>query len=210
MVDNGYYKEKNIVIGKRITLKGINHPVLDGENKYEIVSIRANGVVIDGFKIIHSGVSSLEDISGIKIYDCRDVIVKNNILDDTFFGIYTQNGFNCIIENNRLTASNKEEQQSGNGIHCWKSDSMRILGNRISGHRDGIYFEFVKNSIIWRNTSVQNIRYGLHFMFSNDDMYVSNVFSANGSGVSVMLAIKSKCTVTILMKIGGMHPMAFY
>ncbi|MEZ5029370.1 MAG: hypothetical protein R2765_11380 [Ferruginibacter sp.] len=32
-----------------------------------------------------------------------------------------------------------------------KSDSLRILGNNIIGHRDGIYFEFVKNSIIWRN-----------------------------------------------------------
>ena len=57
------------------------------------------------------------------------------------------------IKNNRLTAYKTEEQQSGNGIHCWKSDSMRIIGNTIQGHRDGIYFEFVTNSIIWRNDS---------------------------------------------------------
>ena len=138
-------------------LIGINYPVLDGEKKYEIISIKANGVVVDGFKIMHSGISSLEDLSGIKIYDSRNVVIRNNILEDTFFGIYTQYGINCTIENNTLTAFSKEEQQSGNGIHCWKSDSMRIIGNNITGHRDGIYFEFVNNSIIWRNTSEKNL-----------------------------------------------------
>ena len=192
LVDAGNYKEKNLVIKKSIVLKGINYPVLDGEKKYEIISITADGVVVEGFRVIHSGISSLEDLSGIKIYDSKNVVIKNNILEDTFFGIYTQNGLNCTIENNQLTANSKEEQQSGNGIHCWKSDSMRIIGNKITGHRDGIYFEFVKNSIIWRNTSTKNIRYGLHFMFSNDDMYVANIFANNGSGVSVMFSNRIK------------------
>ena len=192
LVDAGLYKEKNLVINKSIILIGLNYPVLDGEKKYEIISIKADGVVVDGFKIIHTGISSLQDLSGIKIYDCKNVIVKNNILEDTFFGIYTQNGVNCTIENNRLTANSKGEQQNGNGIHCWKSENMRIIGNHVTGHRDGIYLEFVTNSIIWRNISVKNVRYGLHFMFSNDDTYVANIFKNNGSGVSVMFSKRIK------------------
>src|SRR6185295_14751447 len=82
MVDAGNYFEKNLVIKKTIVLTGINHPVLDGEKKYEIISIKANGVVIDGFRIIHSGISSMEDLSGIKIYNSKNVIIKNNILED--------------------------------------------------------------------------------------------------------------------------------
>ena len=191
-VDAGYYKEKNLIVNKSIVLKGIGHPILDGEKKYEIISITADGAVVDGFKLIHSGISSLEDLSGIKVYDRRNVVIKNNILEDTFFGIYIQNGINCSIENNRLTAISLEEQQSGNGIHCWKGDSLKIIGNQITGHRDGIYFEFVTNSVIWRNVSKNNIRYGLHFMFSNDDMYVNNVFRNNGSGVSVMYSNRIK------------------
>lgn len=54
------------------------------------------------------------------------------------------------------------------------------------GHRDGIYFEFVTESLIQKNISNNNIRYGLHFMFSNDDSYVGNVFKGNGAGVAVM------------------------
>lgn len=188
LVYAGYYKEGNLVIDKKIILLGIKYPVLDGEKKFELISVKANDVKIDGFKIIHSGISSMEDMGGIKIYDCRDVVISNNILEDTFFGIYTQFGKNCSILNNRLSASSKEEQQSGNGIHCWKSDSMRIIGNTITGHRDGIYFEFVTNSVIWRNYSFKNIRYGLHFMFSNEDAYISNYFKNNGAGVAVMFS----------------------
>jgi nitrous oxidase accessory protein len=186
LVDGGLYREKNLQINKTIFLKGIDYPVLDGEKKYEVISVKADGVIVDGFRILHSGVSSMEDIAGIKIYDCRNVVIENNILDDTFFGIYIQHGINCTIRNNQLTAYSQQEQQSGNGIHCWKSDRMRIIGNTVSGHRDGIYFEFVTNSIIWRNTSFKNIRYGLHFMFSNDNSYVTNIFENNGAGVSVM------------------------
>ena len=186
VVSSGFYFEKNIIIDKSITLIGDDLPVLDGEGKYEIVSIKSSNVVFSGFKLQHCGYGTLDDPAGIKIYDSENVTISNNVLDDNFFGIYIQFGKNCIIKNNHITSYGKEEQQIGNGIHCWKSDSIQIIGNQITGHRDGIYFEFVTNSIIWRNISKNNIRYGLHFMFSNNDAYISNVFSENGAGVAVM------------------------
>jgi nitrous oxidase accessory protein len=188
LVDKGIYQEKNLAINKQLILKGINHPLLDGEKKYEIISIRADNVTIDGFLLEHSGVSSMTDFAAIKIYNRHNATIVNNIINDAFFGIYSQYGINCLIKNNTLTAYAKEEQQSGNGIHCWKSDSMRIIGNTISGHRDGIYFEFVTHSVIWRNNSFKNLRYGLHFMFSNDDAYITNIFENNGAGVAVMFS----------------------
>lgn len=186
LVYPGLYKEQNIVIAKRITLKGVDYPVIDGEHKYEIISVKADGVVVEGLRLQHSGVSSLNDIAGIKIYHCRNVIIQNNILDDTFFGIYAQLSGGCVIKQNRLTGSSKFEQQSGNGIHNWRCDSMQIIANTITGHRDGIYFEFVSGSVIWRNTSTQNLRYGLHFMFSHNNTYVTNILKNNGAGVAVM------------------------
>ncbi len=185
-VHKGIYKEGNIIINKKLTLIGIDKPVLDGEKKFEIISIKADSVLFDGFIIQHSGFATLDDPCGIKIYDATDVIIQHNELDDNFFGIYIQYGKNCIVKNNIIKAYGIEEQQIGNGIHCWKSDSVQIVGNYISGHRDGIYFEFVTNSIIWRNRSIGNIRYGLHFMFSNHDAYITNIFRGNGAGVAVM------------------------
>ena len=63
---------------------------------------------------------------------------------------------------------------------------MLIENNSIQGHRDGIYFEFVTESIIRKNLSEKNVRYGLHFMFSHNDQYLGNIFRNNGAGVAVM------------------------
>ncbi len=186
VVHTGIYKEGNIIIPKKIYFLGKGWPILDGQKKYEIISVKADGVIVDGFKLIHSGISAMDDYAGIKMYDCNNVEIRNNILQDTYFGIYVQYGKNCKIVNNQLEAFLKEEQQSGNGIHCWKSDQLKISGNKIIGHRDGIYLEFVSNSEIVKNYSIQNIRYGLHFMSSNNNRYIANHFVNNGAGVAVM------------------------
>ena len=186
IVHGGLYKEGNIKIDKRIVFLGKGLPVLDGEKKHEVLSIHADSVVVDGFKIIRCAYATITDPCGIKVYNRSHVLIQNNVLDDNFFGIYLQNSQNCIIKNNTLKAYGKEEQKLGNGIHCWKSKDILIIANRIDGHRDGIYFEFVTNSVIWRNIANNNIRYGLHFMFYNDDAYITNVFKNNGAGVAVM------------------------
>jgi parallel beta-helix repeat (two copies) len=186
LVDPGVYKEKNIIIQKSVTLKGINYPVLDGEGKFAIISIKASHATVEGFKLQHTGRSEIRDLGAIMIYDSYKITALNNILEDSNFGIYVQNSKRCTIKDNSITAYGKDEVQSGNGIHCWRSDSLVIIGNKIKGHRDGLYFEFVKNSLIWRNVSTRNVRYGIHFMFSNRNTYVSNVFERNEAGVAVM------------------------
>ena len=186
LVSGGIYRQGNIVINKSIVLKGINHPVLDGEKKYELLSVRSPNATVDGFLIKNSGHSSMTDIAGIKIYNTHNATIINNILEDNFFGIYSQQGRQCTIQNNRITASSIETQLSGNGIHCWKSDSIHISHNSITGHRDGIYLEFATHSLIEENTVQKNLRYGLHFMFSHNNTYISNTFRNNGAGVAVM------------------------
>lgn len=186
IVQAGTYHEGNIVIDKPLTLLGNNKPILDGDRKFEVVSIKSDSVIIKGFRIQHSGYASLDDPGGIKIYNSSNILIENNELFDNFFGIYVLFGKNCRIKNNRIVAFGKTEDRTGNGIHCWKSDSLIIEGNDISGCRDGIYFEFVTHSIVWRNISYNNLRYGLHFMFSNNDSYITNFFKNNGAGVAVM------------------------
>ena len=186
LVESGLYKEGNIVINKKIFFLGNNLPILDGEHKFEILSIKADSVTVKGFRVQHSGYATLDDPGGIKVYDSNFVTISENDLYDNFFGIYIQYGTHCVVKNNTIVAFGKDEQQIGNGIHCWKSDSLQIIGNHVSGHRDGIYFEFVTHSVIWRNISFDNLRYGLHFMFSNNDAYFTNLFKNNGAGVAVM------------------------
>lgn len=190
LVKPGVFKEQNLLIDKSIALIGQQYPVLDGENKYEVVTVKASHVTISGFKIINSGTSSMRDLSGIGGENCDYLSVIGNYLENTFFGIHISNSRQCRIENNKLTAPLRMEYQSGNGIHFWKCDGMTVKNNYVKGHRDGIYFEFVSNTSIVNNISEYNLRYGLHFMFSNDDTYTGNTFSDNGAGVAVMYSKK--------------------
>jgi len=182
----GLYREGNYIVKKSIVLIGVDYPILDGENKYEIFTVVANDVSIIGFHLINTGVASINDISAVNAIEAKRLRVLNNQLENTFFGIHLANSAGSLIENNVIHCGEKSEQQIANGIHAWKCDSIIVRNNEISGHRDGIYFEFVTHSRVEKNFSHENMRYGLHFMFSHHDEYLHNTFHANGAGVAVM------------------------
>ncbi len=188
LVYPGVYYEKGLIVDKPILLKGVSHPVLDGEHRYEVVTIKSNGVTMEGFVIRHSGYSGWNDLAGIRLTAVKHVVIRNNELDDTFFGLYCQNSDSCVLSNNILHSRADSSAQPGNGIHCWHCTAMQILNNTITRHRDGIYFEFVTGSLIRGNKSFYNVRYGLHFMFSHNDRYMANIFDHNEAGVSVMFS----------------------
>lgn len=182
----GHYHEGNISIKIPLHLIGVNRPVIDGDNKHEPISIHASNVTIRGFQINNSGYSGTKDIAAIKIYGKQHILIENNILDNNYFGIYAQESTYCTIKNNKIKSYSESELLSGNGIHGWKSEQITIVGNEVKGHRDGIYLEFVTHSKVDQNKVLNNVRYGLHFMFSHDNSYTQNTFSGNGAGVAVM------------------------
>src|SRR4051812_27719053 len=47
----GLYREGNYIVKKSIILIGVDYPVLDGENKYEIFTVVADDVSIIGFRL---------------------------------------------------------------------------------------------------------------------------------------------------------------
>jgi nitrous oxidase accessory protein len=182
----GIYREGNIILQKSLTLIGEGYPILDGEHEYEILTVNTQQAVIKGLKFINTGIGSIEDKAAIKILDSKNLRILNNQFENTFFGIYLANSSHIWIENNALKSDAVAEHQIGNGIHLWKCQYITIHQNKIKGHRDGIYFEFVTNSLITSNYSEENMRYGLHFMFSHNDEYRDNTFINNGAGVAVM------------------------
>lgn len=186
IIASGSYREANIIIEKSITIIGENLPVIDGENKYEIFTVHAQHVTIRGLKFKDTGIASINDLAAIKVLDSKYLRIEKNQFEKTFFGIHISNSSHVWIENNTLAAEAVTEHQIGNGIHLWKCDHITVNNNKVSGHRDGIYFEFVTNSLITNNYSKGNMRYGLHFMFSHNNEYRKNTFVENGAGVAVM------------------------
>jgi nitrous oxidase accessory protein len=187
-IKKGIYKENDIEINKSVSIFGEEGTVIDGTNKGSILHITSSNFSIKNLKIINVVVSYTKDYAAIKISKSKNFRVENIVLDEVFFGILIEKSNNGIISNNIISSAAKEEANSGNGIHVWHSSNIEIFENEVFGLRDGIYLEFVTESNIHQNLSHNNIRYGLHFMFSNNDTYFNNEFKNNGAGVAVMFS----------------------
>ncbi|MEO8563411.1 MAG: nitrous oxide reductase family maturation protein NosD [bacterium] len=194
VVTAGTYREPTIEITRPVELVGIGTPVLDGDGAHGILLIGASDVTVRGFRLRHVGTSYIEDRAVIRVHDAKHCVISGNEIDDAFFGIYLANVEGCRIEGNTMRASNRTETTSGNGIHLWSTRGVTIANNRVVGFRDGIYFEFVHDTEVRNNVSEGNLRYGLHFMYSDDCRYLNNVFRKNGSGVAVMYTHRVQMT----------------
>lgn len=190
LLKNGIYKEGNILISRSITLLGEGNSILDGNNKTELITISGKNITVKKIQFQNAGYSALNDFASIKVIDASNILLEQNTISNSYFAIHISNTSYCSIRNNKISGNPTSEQLTGNGIHLWKSNHALIENNNVSGHHDGIYFEFVTESTIRNNLSENNIRYGLHFMFSHSDHYINNTFKKNGAGVAVMYSKK--------------------
>ncbi len=116
----------------------------------------------------------------------RGCTIAGNRFEEAFFGVYAARSSDCVIADNVLVGRGGRQTTLGNAIHLFQSDGFVVARNRIGGHRDGIYLEFSPRTRIEGNESAANLRYGLHFMYSDSCEYRDNRFARNGAGVAVM------------------------
>ena len=188
VVRAGVYREPTIVVDRPLTLIGEGRPTLDGEGARQIMTVTADDVTVRGFRFAHVGTSYTEDRAALRTDGVRGCVIADNEVDDAFFGIYLANTTDCRVEDNVIRGRASRETSSGNGIHLWSSRRIVVDRNIVSGQRDGIYLEFAHDADVYGNTSEHNLRYGLHFMYSDDCRYRDNTFRRNGAGVAVMYA----------------------
>jgi nitrous oxidase accessory protein len=192
LIQKATYREFNIKVDRPLTIIGDNYPIIDGEDRGEIISIYSDSVTIDGLFIINVGTSYTTDHAAIRVVKSKFFNIKNVVLEKLFFGIYLEKSSYGRVYHNKIIGDAVDEYNSGNGIQLWHSHNVEVLQNHIQGTRDGIYLEFSDTIRIANNVSTRNIRYGLHFMFSDFDIYENNTFENNGAGVAVMFSKRIK------------------
>ncbi len=186
VLERGVYRQPMIVVDRALTITGDSGAILDGGSATDILRIDANDVTIRGLTFRNVTPSHVEDRAAIRVAAVKRCRIEDNRVDNGFFGIYLAGTIGCTISRNVLRGASRTEDGAGNGIHLWTARDVDVTDNQITGHRDGIYLEFVHESRITGNTSERNLRYGMHFMYSDDCRYERNVFRANSSGVAVM------------------------
>jgi len=203
-IKKGTYNEYNIqILNKSIQLIGEGNPVIDAGMKGTAISVQANNFLIEGLNIKNIGKSHTSEYAAILVANSKNFEIRNNILENVFFGILVERSSGGRITGNKVSSNATQQDNSGNGIHLFHSNEITVSNNQVRGTRDGIYLEFASKSVISKNVCKNNLRYGLHFMFSDNNEYLDNLFESNGAGVAVMFSKNIKMYRNIFKKSWG-------
>jgi nitrous oxidase accessory protein len=183
----GHFRLHNLTLTRPITLIGVENAVFSADSAGDIIHVKETSEVsISGLTLKNVQVSFLKEFAAINLTNSTDCRISDNTFTENFFGIYLSDSKRIKIERNNLTGADRSMSHAGNGIHLWNSREVKITNNRVIGHRDGIYFEYARQIDVQHNHSERNLRYGIHFMFSDSCTYSYNDFISNAAGIAVM------------------------
>lgn len=176
----------DLIIDRAITFVGIGRPLLRGTGHGSVVRIRAANVTIEGFDIDGGGTGDLgRDTSGIHVAAPRATI-RDNHLRQSLFGIYLRASDDATVEHNVIEGiPGRPPGEVGSGIHLWNSQRFRVRDNTITRTRDGLYIQSSAHGLVTGNRAT-DLRYGLHYMFSDDNVFEDNVFENGAAGAALM------------------------
>jgi nitrous oxidase accessory protein len=176
-----------VVIDRRITLLGNGKSIIDGKASGRVLTIAAADTVVRNVSIRNSGIDLSEEDSGIFITKEADrTLVEDNTLNNNLIGIYLKGPDDAIVRNNDITG-NKELRvnERGNGIHLWNTPGSIIEGNNVRYGRDGI-FVTTSNNNIFRNNHLQDLRFAIHYMYTNNSEVSGNISKGNHVAFALM------------------------
>lgn len=176
----------DLIITKPLHLIGQGLPLLVGSGKGTVVRIDADRVIFDGFDIDGLGGGDLgQDASGIHVSGAR-VTVRNCRIRRTLFGIYLRSADGAVVEGCTIRGiPGKSAGEKGSGIHVFDTDGFRLRDNDIADVRDGLYIQSSHHGAISRNRA-RDLRYGLHYMYSDDNVFEDNTFENGAAATAVM------------------------
>ena len=75
--------------------------------------------------------------------------------------------------------------ERGNGLTLWNTPGTRVLDNDISAGRDGIFVNTSKRNL-FRGNRFHELRYAVHYMYTNDSEISGNVSIGNDIAYAIM------------------------
>ena len=187
-VSAGTYSE-NLIINKKVTIRGIDTPTIDGGGNGHTLIIESPGVILDSFRVIRSGADLAEDDSCIFIEGkAESSEIRNNLVEDCAFGIWANGTPHVKIINNHVKGrSELISQKRGNGIHLWNVKHGVVEGNHVEGARDGILVSITRKTLI-KDNNIHDLRYGIHYMYADFNRIEGNTTYNNKAGLAIMFS----------------------
>ncbi|ACG72694.1 Carbohydrate-binding and sugar hydrolysis [Anaeromyxobacter sp. K] len=178
--------EGDLYLDRPVHLAGRGRPRLVGSGRGSVVRVRAPGVVVEGFDVDgREGGDLGRDSAGVHVA-ARDAVIRDCRIERALFGIYLREAHGARIEGNVVTGiRSKEPGEKGSGIHVWNTDGFTLERNEIRDARDGFYIQSSPHGVI-RGNVARELRYALHYMFSDDNVFEDNLFERSDAGAVLM------------------------
>ncbi len=172
-----------IVISDPIIIDGRGEVTIDAGGKGSVVSLETDGATIKNMRLTNSGESHNDVDSGVLVKGNFNVI-KNNVIDNSLFGVDLSQSENNIVRGNRISSKDFELGVRGDAIRLWYSFNNKITDNIIRNSRDMVVW-YSRDNLIARNDA-RGGRYSLHFMYSQYNEVVDNYYQDNSVGIFLM------------------------
>jgi nitrous oxidase accessory protein len=185
VIQAGTYRG-DLIVDRPVALIGEGRPLLLGSGAGSVVRVRAAGVQISGLDIDgHGGGDLGRDASGIHVA-AVDVRISDCRIRNSLFGIYLREANGARVDHCRIDGiPGRDPGEIGSGIHLWSTDGFTLEDNEIVGTRDGMYIQSSGHGFVRRNRA-RDLRYGLHYMFSDDNVFEDNSFENGAAGTAIM------------------------
>lgn len=190
-----------VVIDRPLTLRSEGEAVVDGGGTGTVITITADDVAIRGLTVTGSGGVNADLDAGIKIVKGADrAVIEGNRLEDNMHGIDVHGGLDTIVRGNTILGrQNPRMNERGNGIYIWNSPGTLVVGNDVRFGRDGIFSNASRDSI-YRGNLFRDLRFAVHYMYTNGSTVDGNVSIGNHLGFAIMFS--DRITITNNMSLG--------
>lgn len=185
LVRKGVYRE-DLVLEKTIQLVGQSFPILIGTGEGTVVTVRAAACTIHGFRIEGSGTGQTNRMDAAVALFTGGNRVEDNRIERVFYGVVLEEAAGNLVSNNAIAGlSDLPFGRRGDGIYLYRSTENRIENNTIAGMRDAVYLQSSPRCRVADNR-IDDSRYGLHDMYSDDAEIHGNTFRGCSAGANVM------------------------
>ncbi len=185
----------NIIINKPLILQGTtdHRAIIEGDRKGRTITVAAPNVTVQNLTVTHSGLSLPNMDAGVFLdKSASHAKVLNNQILDNSVGVYLWGSPYALVQGNTIVG-NKELRgnERGNGVSVWNAPYSQVLHNDISYGRDGIFSNASTFNTFNHNT-FHNLRYGIHYMYTNDSEINHNVVRDSEIGYAIMFSERIK------------------
>ncbi len=180
-----------ITIDRPLSLIGVEGAEINGEGNGTTVTIDAPDVTLRGVTVTGSGLSSQDLDAGIKILKGADrARVEDNRVIGNLHGSAIHGGTDALVTGNTIEGTrNPKMNDRGNGIYVWNSPGAVVANNSVRWGRDGIFANASRDDI-FRDNLFRDLRFAVHYMYTNDSEVTGNISIGNHLGFAIMFSNK--------------------